>query len=71
MSKGVLVDNYFQEVDEYKIYKKGDKYLLTIIPKEQLDSTFTIKLQSLINTLILLKRKKIVINKEIIVLQAG
>lgn len=43
LSEGALGDNYFQEDDEYKIYEKGGKHLLTIIPKQQLDSTSTIK----------------------------
>lgn len=43
LSEGSLGDNYFQDDDEYFIYEKGGKHLLTIIPKEQLDSTSTIK----------------------------
>jgi hypothetical protein len=43
LSEGALGDNYFQEDDEYKIFEKGGKHLLTIIPKQQLDSTSTIK----------------------------
>ena len=43
LSEGSLGDNYFQDDDEYHIYEKGGKHLLTIIPKEQLDSTSTIK----------------------------
>ncbi|MCI2227960.1 hypothetical protein MC378_02190 [Polaribacter sp. MSW13] len=43
LSEGALGDNYFQDDDEYLIYEKGGKHLLTIIPKEQLDSTSTIK----------------------------
>jgi hypothetical protein len=43
LSEGALGDNYFQEDDEYKIYEKGGKHLLTIVPKQQLDSTSTIK----------------------------
>lgn len=43
LSEGAKGDNYFQDDDEYKIYEKGGKHLLTIIPKEQLDSTSTIK----------------------------
>ncbi len=43
LSEGALGDNYFQDDDKYKIYEKGGKHLLTIIPKEQLDSTSTIK----------------------------
>lgn len=43
LSEGAQGDNYFQEDDEYLIYEKGGKLLLTIMPKEQLDSTSTIK----------------------------
>ncbi len=43
LSEGSLGDNYFQDDDEYMIYEKGGKHLLTIVPKEQLDSTSTIK----------------------------
>ena len=43
LSEGALGDNYFQDDDEYLIYEKGGKLLLTILPKEQLDSTSTIK----------------------------
>ncbi len=43
LSEGSLGDNYFQDDDEYLIYEKGGKHLLTITPKEQLDSTSTIK----------------------------
>jgi len=43
LSEGTLGDNYFQDDDEYLIYEKGGKHLLTIIPQEQLDSTSTIK----------------------------
>ena len=43
LSEGVQGSNYFQEDDEYFIFEKGGKLLLTIIPKEQLDSTTTIK----------------------------
>lgn len=43
LSEGALGDNYFQDDDKYLIYEKGGKHLLTIIPKEQLDSTSTIK----------------------------
>ena len=42
LSEGALGDNYFQDDDEYLIYNNG-KHLLTIVPKEQLDSTSTIK----------------------------
>lgn len=43
LSEGSTGDQYFQDDDEYKIYEKGGKHLLTIVPKEQLDSTSTIK----------------------------
>jgi len=43
LSEGSLGDHYFQDDDEYLIYEKGGKHLLTIIPKEPLDSTSTIK----------------------------
>jgi hypothetical protein len=43
LSEGSLGDNYFQDDDEYLIFEKGGKHLLTIIPREQLDSTSTIK----------------------------
>ncbi|WP_369049000.1 hypothetical protein [Tenacibaculum sp. UWU-22] len=43
LSEGAKGDNYFQDDDEYEIYEKGGKHLLTIVPKEQLDSTSTIK----------------------------
>ena len=43
LSEGSQGVNYFQEEDNYLIYEKGGKQLLTIIPKEQLDSTSTIK----------------------------
>ncbi|MDG1172202.1 MAG: hypothetical protein P8N05_05340 [Polaribacter sp.] len=43
LSEGVQGNNYFQEDDEYFIFEKGGKLLLTILPKEQLDSTSTIK----------------------------
>ena len=43
LSEGSLGDNYFQDDDEYLIYEKGGAHLMTIIPKEQLDSTSTIK----------------------------
>ncbi|MGB0880998.1 MAG: hypothetical protein ACPGTO_10565, partial [Polaribacter sp.] len=35
--------DYLQDDDKYLIYDKEGKHLLTIIPKEQLDSTSTIK----------------------------
>ena len=43
LSEGALGNNFFQDEDEYLIFEKGGKHLLTIIPKEQLDSTSTIK----------------------------
>ena len=43
LSEGSLGDNYFQDDDEYLVFEKGGKHLLTIVPKEQLDSTSTIK----------------------------
>lgn len=43
LSEGALGDNYFQDDDEYLIYDKNGKHMLTIVPKEQLDSTSTIK----------------------------
>ena len=43
LSEGALGDNYFQDDDEYLVFEKGGKHLLTIIPKEQLDSVSTIK----------------------------
>jgi hypothetical protein len=43
LSEGAQGNNYFQEDDEYYVFEKGGKLLLTILPKEQLDSTSTIK----------------------------
>ncbi len=43
LSEGAKGNYYFQDDDEYKIFEKGGKHLLTIVPKEQLDSTSTIK----------------------------
>ena len=43
LSEGALGNNYFQDDDEFLVFEKGGKHLLTIIPKEQLDSTSTIK----------------------------
>ena len=43
LSEGSLGEDYFQDDDEYLIYEKGGAHLLTIIPKEQLDSASTIK----------------------------
>ncbi|CAM1344131.1 hypothetical protein [Tenacibaculum amylolyticum] len=43
LSEGAKGNFYFQDDDVYEVYEKGGKHLLTIIPKEQLDSTSTIK----------------------------
>ena len=43
LSEGSIGDDYFQDDDEYLIFEKGGNHLLTIIPKEQLDSSSTIK----------------------------
>lgn len=46
LSEGALggVDTkYLQEDDEYKIYSKEGKHLMTIVPKEPLDSSSTVK----------------------------
>ena len=43
LSEGTLGNNFFQDDDEYLIFEKGGNHLLTIIPKEQLDSTATIR----------------------------
>lgn len=43
LSEGAKGSNYFQDDDEYLIFEKGGKHLLTIIPKEQLDETSTLK----------------------------
>lgn len=43
LSEGALGDNYFQDDDKFLIFEKGGSLLLTIVPKEQLDSTSTIK----------------------------
>jgi len=43
LSEGATGNNYLQDDDEYLIFEKGGKHLLTIVPKEQLDSTSTIK----------------------------
>lgn len=43
LSEGAKGNNFFQDDDKYLVYEKGGKHLLTIIPKEQLDSTSTIK----------------------------
>lgn len=42
LSEGVL-GSTFSDDDEYLIFEKGGKHLLTIVPKEQLDSTSTIR----------------------------
>ena len=43
LSEGAKGNNYFQDDDEYLIFEKGGKHLLTIVPKEQLDETSTLK----------------------------
>ena len=43
LSEGSMGDNYFQDDDEYMIYDQKGKLLLTLIPKDQHDSTSTIK----------------------------
>jgi len=43
LSEGAKGNNYFQDDDEYLIYEKGGKHLLTVVPKEQLDDTSTLK----------------------------
>jgi hypothetical protein len=43
LSEGALGNNYFQDDDKYLVYENGGKLLLTIVPKEQLDSTSRIK----------------------------
>lgn len=43
MSENDSKDDYFQEEDEYFIFEKGGKLLLTITPKEQQDSLSLIK----------------------------
>jgi hypothetical protein len=43
LNEGALDTNYLQEDDEYKIYSKEGKHLITVVPKEQLDSSSTIK----------------------------
>ena len=43
LSEGAKGDNLFQEDDKYMIFEKGGKHLLTLVPKEQLDSTSSIK----------------------------
>lgn len=43
LSEGSLGDNYFQDDDEYLIYDKEGAHMLTVVPKQQLDSSSTIK----------------------------
>jgi len=43
LSEGIKGSNYRQDEDEYLIFEKGGKHLLTIVPKEQLDDTSTLK----------------------------
>ncbi|CAL2082013.1 hypothetical protein LNI90_05640 [Tenacibaculum dicentrarchi] len=43
LSEGAKGSDFFQEDDKYLIFEKGGKHLLTIVPKEQLDSVSTIK----------------------------
>ncbi|TCI85394.1 hypothetical protein [Tenacibaculum sp. M341] len=43
LSEGAKGNYSFQDEDEYQIYEKGGKHLLTIVPKQELDSTSTIK----------------------------
>ena len=43
LSEGINGSNYRQDEDEYLIFEKGGKHLLTIVPKEQLDETSTLK----------------------------
>jgi hypothetical protein len=43
LSEGALGDTYFQDDDEYLIFEKGGTLLLTVVPKEQLDDSSTIK----------------------------
>lgn len=43
LSEGSMGDDYFQDDDEYLIYDTEGKLLLTLIPKDQHDSTSTIK----------------------------
>jgi len=43
LSEGVKGNNYRQDEDEYLIFEKGGKHLLTLVPKEQLDETSTLK----------------------------
>ena len=43
LSEGAKGNRHFQDDDEYLIYDKEGKHLLTITPKEQLDETSTLK----------------------------
>lgn len=43
LSEGSTGDYRLQDDDEYLIYDKEGSHLLTVVPKEQLDSTSTIK----------------------------
>ncbi|MBE7630306.1 hypothetical protein [Tenacibaculum piscium] len=43
LSEGAKGNNFFQEDDKYLVFEKGGKHLITIVPKEQLDSISTIK----------------------------
>ncbi|MAD98358.1 MAG: hypothetical protein CMB99_13625 [Flavobacteriaceae bacterium] len=43
LSEGSMGDDYFQDDDEYMVYDTEGKLLLTIMPKDQHDSTSTIK----------------------------
>ena len=43
LSEGSMGDDYFQDDDEYIVYDQEGKLLLTLIPKDQHDSTSTIK----------------------------
>lgn len=43
LSEGAKGDNSYQDDDEYIIFEKGGKHLLTVVPKEQLDETSTLK----------------------------
>ena len=43
LSNGEKGEYNFNDDDKYVVYEKGGKHLLTIVPKEQLDSTSTIK----------------------------
>ncbi len=43
LSEGVKGNGYRQDEDEYLVFEKGGKHLLTIVPKEELDETSTLK----------------------------